>query len=170
MENNVVMVLEADPLQEHVFALMTELGLPVAGGTADTPRRVAKMYREVFRGLTEDMPKMTCFNAPNEDIVRIDGIAVNSFCEHHLLPFFGECSIVYRPKEKMLGLSKFPRFVAWASARPTTQEELTRFIRVQLEKVLETNVKVTMKCVHTCMRVRGALAQSSVTTTESGSV
>jgi len=169
VENSIV-VQETDPVQEWVFQLMFSLGLPIEGGTADTPRRVAKMYREVFRGLTEAMPKMTCFDAPNEDIVRIDGIAVNSFCEHHLLPFFGECSIVYRPKEKMLGLSKFPRFVAWASARPTTQEELTRFIRVQLEKILETNVKVTMKCVHTCMRVRGALAQSSVTTTESGNV
>jgi GTP cyclohydrolase I len=89
---------------------------------------------------------------------------------YDLLPFFGECSIIYKPKRKILGLSKFPRFVAWASARPTTQEALTRYIREELERILETNVKVSMKCVHTCMRVRGALAQFAETTTESGNV
>lgn len=44
----------ADPAAQAVADLMRALGTPHDEHTADTPARVAKAYRELLRGYTED--------------------------------------------------------------------------------------------------------------------
>jgi GTP cyclohydrolase I len=150
-----------------VETMMETLEIPSTEGTKDTPKRVARMYKEMFRGLYEPEPKMTVFPASSRTKVCISGLPVHSMCEHHLLPFFGTCSIAYEPRDVILGLSKFARFVRWAAARPTTQEYLGDFIARRLAELLKTTVVVEMTCSHTCMMIRGALVENSVTNTRS---
>ena len=78
-------------------------------GLVETPERVARMYEEIFAGLTED-PKqhIKLFNEQsNDEMVIVKDIPFYSMCEHHLLPFFGKAHIGYIPSDnKIIGLSK----------------------------------------------------------------
>ncbi|OJH61864.1 GTP cyclohydrolase I, partial [Bacillus subtilis] len=66
-------------------------------GLLDTPKRVAKMYDEVFSGLNED-PKehfQTIFGENHEELVLVKDIAVHSMCKPHLVPFYGKAHVAY---------------------------------------------------------------------------
>src|SRR5690554_3541075 len=89
--------------------ILLTLGLDLSDDSLqDTPRRVAKMYvSEIFSGLRpENFPKVTVV----ENKMRYTGalteanITVNSFCEHHFVPFTGVAHISYIPKSHVLGL------------------------------------------------------------------
>lgn len=73
---------------------------PDREGLLDTPKRVAKMYEEVFSGLNED-PKehfKTIFGEDHEELVLVKDIAFHSMCEHHLVPFYGKAHVAYIPR------------------------------------------------------------------------
>ena len=73
-----------------------------------TPKRFIKYLLESSEGYTiniDDIVKDALFEVNNyKDIIIVSDISFNSTCEHHLLPFFGECSIGYIPENKVLGL------------------------------------------------------------------
>ena len=124
----------------------------------ETIKRVESFGRELSK--KRSYRKFTTFNSSTDEMVVVKDIKVFSFCEHHLLPFFGYCSIAYIPNGKILGLSKFQRLVDKMSARPCTQEELTEWITNFLESVFDvehqpTGIGVSLTCVHTCMYGRG---------------
>jgi len=80
---------------------------PDREGLQETPKRVAKMYAEMFQGLRVD-PKIHLHKYFTEDyseIVLVRDISFNSMCEHHFLPFMGKVHIGYLPNGKILGLS-----------------------------------------------------------------
>jgi len=113
---------------------------------------------------------MTVFKKPkNSDgqLVTVKGIKFYSTCEHHWLPFFGECDIEYIPDENILGLSKFPRVVKYFSKKPQVQERLTSEVGVFLVQILNPiYLKVTIRDVtHTCVSARGAEAECQTNTT-----
>ncbi|MGH2311194.1 GTP cyclohydrolase I, partial [Enterococcus faecalis] len=86
------------------------------------PKRVAKMYAEVFSGLTQpEFDDYKLFDSLNEaEMVLVKDIAFYSMCEHHLLPFYGKVHVAYLPEgDKVLGLSKLPRLVEHCGIRPT---------------------------------------------------
>ncbi len=140
----------------------------------DTPKRVAKMYKEMCAGL-EDSPKnlikifkeekIKCNSG--QEIIEINDIPVYSICEHHLLPFFGKVAIKYIPKnENILGISKFARVVDYFSKKPQVQERLTAEIATFLyDNLKPLGVQVTLECSHLCMIMRGAKAHGSITKT-----
>ena len=84
-------------------------------GLRDTPKRVAKAMENVFEWYNqkpEDI--MTVFENESQNIDQIVGLSdieFYSFCEHHMLPFFGKCSVYYIPWEKICGISKLARIV-----------------------------------------------------------
>ena len=83
-------------------------------------------------------------------------IRVFSFCEHHLLPYYGTCSIGYVPHGKILGLSKFQRLVDKLASCPTVQEELTaRIVNWLRDKLKAEGFGCVMRCYHTCAIGRG---------------
>ena len=126
-----------------------------------TPRRVTKMYMEMFTGLDSSKePKITLFKNPGyRDILCLKRIPFYSLCSHHLLPIFGDVSIAYIPGEKILGLSKFPRIVNYFAARPQVQEDLTKELTDYLfEKLQAKGMLVLIRARHLCMEMRGPRA------------
>ena len=69
---------------------------PDREGLLRTPERVADMYEEVFRGLsdTEDHLAVT-FAAEHDEMVMVRDIPLYSHCEHHLTPFVGRAHVAY---------------------------------------------------------------------------
>ncbi len=138
---------------------------PDREGLLDTPDRVARMYAEVFRGIGCDPREHleTLFTQQYDEIVLIKDIRFESFCEHHLLPFFGEAHVAYLPDGKIVGLSKIPRVVEALSKRPQVQERLTEEIADLLMNELGARgVAVVMEASHSCMTVRGVHKPGSV--------
>lgn len=160
-----------EQLEFHFREIMEILGLDLTDDSLrDTPKRLAKLYgREVFRGLREDnFPKiMTIDNKFSlDEMILINDITVNSMCEHHFLPFFGECSVAYIPKDKIIGLSKINRLVEYYSTRPQVQERLTQDILNKMKELLETeDIAVSINATHTCVKIRGIKDKSSKTIT-----
>lgn len=114
---------------------------PNRAGLAETPARVARMYQEIFSGLTTEFDDFKLFEAGSAgEMVVVKDIHFYSMCEHHLLPFFGKVHIAYIPSEnKVLGLSKLPRLVEHCAKRPSVQENLTR----QIAELIQTHVPVS---------------------------
>lgn len=120
----------------------------------ETADRVIRFGEELKKKREYD--KFTTFDTNNDEMIVINGLKVFSFCEHHLLPFFGFCSVGYIPDGKILGLSKFQRIVDKVCSHPTLQENCTSQIVIEVEKHLRPKgTGVAMTCVHTCMYGRG---------------
>lgn len=158
---------------EHYFRqIMLELGLDLNDDSLkDTPKRVAKMYKEeLFSGLSDPLPTLTTFdNKYHYSQMLIEqGISVNSVCEHHFLPIVGKAAVAYIPDKKIIGLSKLNRIVHHYCRRPQVQERLTEQIKNQLIETLETeNVAVLLDAAHFCVKMRGVKDHNCITRTTS---
>ena len=87
-------------IEEGVRLILEGVGEdPGREGLVKTPERVAKMYEEVFAGLTEDPAQHfeTTFDEHHEEMVLVRDIPFYSMCEHHLAPFFGVAHVAYIP-------------------------------------------------------------------------
>jgi GTP cyclohydrolase I len=137
---------------------------PYREGLKDTPRRVAKFYKEFV--LPEPFT-FTTFDAEGYDeMILVDNIPFYSLCEHHLAPFFGTAAVAYIPGSRMVGLSKIPRTVDAYARRLQNQERMT----VQIARAMETaldprGVAVMIKARHLCMEMRGIKKPGAETTT-----
>ena len=74
---------------------------PHREGLIDTPARVARSYRELFAGYTDnprDYLKRTFEEVGGYDeLVVLRNIRLVSFCEHHMLPVIGHAHVGYLP-------------------------------------------------------------------------
>ncbi|BBW95817.1 GTP cyclohydrolase I FolE [Geobacillus sp. FSL W8-0032] len=142
---------------------------PNREGLVDTPKRVAKMYAEVFAGLNED-PKQhfqTVFSEEHEELVLVKDIPFYSMCEHHLVPFFGVAHVAYIPRGgKVTGLSKLARAVEAVARRPQLQERITATVADSIVEALEPyGVMVVVEAEHMCMTMRGVKKPGAKTVT-----
>ena len=103
---------------------------PDREGLQDTPRRVARMYAELFGGLHQDPRRhlRKFFSETCDEVVLVRDISFNSMCEHHLLPFMGTAHVAYLPGERVIGLSKLARVVEEVARQPQVQERMTEQI------------------------------------------
>lgn len=149
-----------------ISELLAWLNIPIDDSTKDTPRRIAKMYaNELFRGLYNDPPEIKTFDG-REGYVGISDIGFVSMCEHHFLPFYGKCAVVYYTKGSVIGLSKIPRIVEFWSARPQLQERLTHQIASDImQRLKPEGVYVAMSAIHSCMSIRGVKSKDTFTNT-----
>lgn len=142
---------------------------PDREGLAETPKRVANMYAEIFAGLEDDPARhLKIFNeSDNDEMVVVRDIPMYSMCEHHLLPFVGKAHIAYIPSDgKVIGLSKLARIVDSFSKKPQLQERLTSQIADFLEENLSPKgIAVVVEAEHLCMTMRGARAAGAKTQT-----
>ncbi|WP_208437619.1 GTP cyclohydrolase I FolE [Bartonella taylorii] len=165
------------PSSEEVEAAIRTLLLwvgenPNREGLLDTPRRVAKAYRELFIGYSKSVEEIlgTVFeevSGYNESII-VKDISFYSHCEHHMIPIVGRAHIGYLPDKKVVGLSKIARVVDVFSRRLQTQEAMTAQIAHALEEYLEPRgVAVLVEAEHMCMAMRGIQKQGATTITTS---
>lgn len=129
--------------------------------TADTARRVAKMYvNEVFRGRYVQGPTITEF--PNvghlNELMIVGPITVRSACSHHFCPVIGKIWIGVMPNEhtNVIGLSKYARLAEWVMGRPQIQEEaVVQLADLIQEKTQPDGLAIVMEASHYCMAWRG---------------
>ncbi|MGI5952288.1 MAG: GTP cyclohydrolase I FolE [Brooklawnia sp.] len=143
---------------------------PDREGLRDTPGRVARACEELFTGMGADPRPLlaTTFDVSHDEMVLVRDIEVQSFCEHHLLPFHGLAHVAYIPPEsgRVTGLSKIARLVDLYARRPQVQERLTTQIADALVEHLDVRgALVVIECEHLCMTMRGVRKPGSRTTT-----
>ncbi|MBB3947594.1 GTP cyclohydrolase I [Rhizobium skierniewicense] len=145
---------------------------PDREGLLDTPKRVAKSYRELFSGYALDANDVlgTTFEEVGgyDDIILVRDIPFYSHCEHHMVPIIGKAHVAYLPEGRVLGLSKIARVVEIFGRRLQTQETMTAQIANAIESKLKPRgVAVMIDAEHMCMSMRGVQKQGSTTLTTS---
>ena len=170
------MAVDKEKIKEHIKGILLAIGEdPEREGLRETPDRVARMYEEVFAGISYTNDEIAAmfsktFEAPEtrskNDIVLVKDIELYSMCEHHMLPFIGKCHVAYIPNGKITGLSKIARVVETYARRLQVQERLTVQIRDCIMDALKPlGVAVVIEAMHTCMSLRGVQKSNAITTT-----
>lgn len=154
--------------KEKIITLIKEL-LSALGenvnreGLKETPVRVTKSFEKLFEGYTKDPKELiTVFdNEGYDEMIVAKNIDFYSFCEHHMLPFYGKAFVGYIPRNKIIGISKLPRLVELYSRRLQNQERLTKQIADTLKTMLAPKgVGVIIEAEHMCMKLRGVEKQN----------
>lgn len=161
--------VDLNAIEEAVRTILKAVGEdPNRAGLLETPRRVAKMYAEMFSGLKVDPARHLRVTFPEtyDEMVLVRDIAFTSMCEHHLLPFSGVAHVAYIPNGRVTGLSKLARVVEEVARRPQVQERMTQTIADLMESELESSgVAVVINAEHSCMSIRGVRKPGSSTVT-----
>ncbi len=138
-------------------------------GLMKTPVRAAKAFYYACQGYRQnpaEVLQQAIFEHAGSRMIIVKDIEFYSFCEHHILPFFGKISIGYIPDGKMVGLSKLARLVNVYARRLQVQERLTSQVCHDLYRELGAKgVMVKCEAEHLCMKMRGVEKQDSSTTT-----
>ncbi len=163
--------MDKTKIEEGVRLILEGVGEdPDREGLRETPARVARMYEEVFAGLSENPARHfeVTFDEHHEEMVLVKDIPFYSMCEHHLVPFFGKAHVAYIPATdgRICGLSKLARLVDAFAKRPQVQERLTSQIADTLiEQLNPQGVIVVLEAEHMCMSMRGVKKPGSQTVT-----
>jgi GTP cyclohydrolase I len=143
---------------------------PDREGLLDTPKRVARAWREYASGYAED-PAIHLARTFEEvggydEIVLLKDIPFQSHCEHHLAPIIGKASIAYLPRDKVVGISKLARVLHGYARRLQVQERLTAQVADCICEHLEPKgVAVVIEASHSCMSARGVNTPGVMMTT-----
>jgi GTP cyclohydrolase I len=153
-------MIDKKKIEKAIKLILEAIGEdPKRSSLKATPRRVAEMYEEIFKGIWENAEKeLEVLTEENHDeIVLLKDIPLYSICEHHLLPFIGKVHIAYIPKQnRVTGLSKLVRVVEILTKRLQVQERLTTQIAEVIVKGLKPKgVMVVIEAEHLCMSMRG---------------
>ncbi len=163
--------MDSERIEKAVREILIAVGEdPDREGLLDTPKRMARMYEEIFSGLNEDPGRHLAVyfqQEKYEELVLIKDIPFYSVCEHHLVPFFGKAHVGYFPKDgRLTGLSKLARVVDTVAKRPQLQERLTSTVAdLIMEKLQPHGVIVVIEAEHMCMTMRGVKKPGSMTVT-----
>lgn len=161
--------MDEKKIMEGVRLLLEGIGEdPMREGLLETPQRIARMYQEIFAGLTQSaaQPLSKTFHTKQSDLVLEKDIQFYATCEHHLLPFYGKAHVAYVPQGKVAGLSKLARTVDIYARRPQLQERMTAQIADALMEYLEPlGAMVMLEAEHMCMTMRGIKKPGSRTVT-----
>lgn len=156
--------IDTDKIQEAVKMILEALGDDVnREGLVETPKRVAKMYKEVFEGMQYTNAEIAsmfnkCFEDTSfGDLVTVSDIPIFSYCEHHLALMYNmKVHVGYIPNGKVIGLSKIARIADMVGKRLQLQERIGTDIAEVLNMILDTeDIIVVIEGEHSCMTARG---------------
>lgn len=150
-----------DQAEDAVRTLLRWAGEdPSREGLLDTPKRVAKAYRDWFSGYAldpDDYLRRTFEEvAGYDELIVLRDIEYESHCEHHMAPIIGKVHVGYLPDGKVVGISKLARVVDAYARRFQVQEKMTAQIADCIQRVLAPRgVGVVVEGAHECMTTRG---------------
>jgi GTP cyclohydrolase IA len=159
-----------DLLEAAVSQILELVGEdPAREGLVKTPQRVARAFRFMTKGYSED-PKAVIngalFTEDYQEMIVLKDLDFFSLCEHHLLPFFGKAHVAYLPKQRIVGISKLARLVEVYARRLQVQERMTTQIaNILMDELDPQGVAVVLQAEHLCMRMRGVEKQNSAVVT-----
>lgn len=161
---------ESGSFEDNITRLLQFVGEdPHRGGLKETPKRVAKAWRQWTAGYDQKPAEvLKTFEDGAEqcdEMVVVERIPVYSHCEHHLAPIFGQAVVAYIPDKRIVGLSKINRLVDVYARRLQVQERMTNQIaNALMEHLSPRGCGVLVRARHMCMESRG-VKQNSLTTT-----
>ena len=150
-----------DEVAEAVRTLIRWAGDdPTREGLIDTPKRVARAWKEYCQGYEDDpahhLSRVFEEVGGYDEIVLLKDIPFQSHCEHHMAPIIGKASIAYLPKDHVVGISKLARVLHAFARRLQVQERLTAEVADCIWKGLNpVGVAVVIEASHSCMTARG---------------
>ncbi len=154
-------VFVPEDIQESIRNLIRWAGDdPDREGLADTPKRVARAWREYCQGYDAD-PGLHLSRTFEEvggydEIVVLRDIPFQSHCEHHMAPITGTASIAYLPTDRVVGISKLARVLHGYAERLQVQERLTAQVAQAIwDNLKPQGVAVVIEAQHGCMTGRG---------------
>lgn len=170
--------IDTEKIEACIREILVALGDdPTREGLRETPKRVAKMYEEVFAGMTVSNEEVvhlfgTTFeeeevaNSPHQ-VVIVRDIPIFSYCEHHLALMYNlTVSVAYLPKDKVIGLSKIARIADMVGRRLQLQERIGEEIAEIIEKITGSEaIMIKIEGEHSCMTARGIKKPGTSTTT-----
>ena len=160
-----------DDVQDAVRTLIRWAGDdPDREGLLDTPKRVARAWKEYAQGYEED-PSLHLQRTFHEvggydEIILLKDIPFHSHCEHHMAPIIGKAAIAYLPGDKVVGISKLARVLHGFARRLQVQERLTAQVADCIwEHLQPKGVAVVIEASHACMTARGVRTPGVMMTT-----
>lgn len=171
-------MIDTKAIEEHVRGILIALGdNPDREGLVETPKRVAKMYQEVFAGMNytnHELAQMLdktftedTTSTSSDQVVVMKDIDLFSYCEHHMaLMYDMKATVAYIPKGRVIGLSKIARICDMAGRRLQLQERLGRDIADILGEITgSTDIAVLLEGRHSCVSARGIKKTNAKTRT-----
>ncbi|MDO5134494.1 MAG: GTP cyclohydrolase I FolE [Eubacteriales bacterium] len=151
--------MDKEKIMQGVRLILEGIGEDISReGLLETPDRIARMYEELAGGYADDAARhlQKRFTIDSSDMVMEKDITFYSFCEHHMLPFYGKAAVAYIPDGEVVGLSKIARTVEVFAKRFQLQERLTAQIADSFMNELKSKgVMVLIEAEHMCMTMRG---------------
>ena len=148
-------------VQEAVRTLIEWAGDdPSREGLLDTPKHVARAWKEYYIGYEEDpgvhLSRVFEEVGGYDEIVLLKDIPFQSHCEHHMAPIIGVAHIAYLPTDFVVGISKLARVLHGFARRLQVQERLTaEGAQCIWDSLQPEGVAVVIEASHACMTARG---------------
>lgn len=161
--------MDKEKIKEGIKLVLEGIGEDInREGLLETPDRIARMYEELAAGYTDNAAEhlKKRFHVDNNDMVLEKDIHFYSFCEHHMLPFYGTAAVAYIPDGEVVGLSKIARTLEVFAKRFQLQERLTAQVAdVFMKELKPKGVMVLIEAEHMCMTMRGVKKPGAKTIT-----
>ena len=154
-------IVVPDDVQDAIRTLLRWSGEdPSREGLLDTPKRVARAWREYCAGYNEDPGEHLARTFEEvggyDEVVLLKDIPFQSHCEHHMAPITGTASIAYLPTDRVVGISKLARVLNGYARRLQVQERLTAEVAQCIwDHLRPQGVAVVINAQHGCMTGRG---------------
>lgn len=169
-------MIDEKAIEEHIRGILVAIGdNPEREGLIDTPKRVAKMYTEIFAGIqytNHDIAEMfgKVFDEErvgSNNVVVMKDIEFFSYCEHHLaLMYDMKATVAYIPKGKVIGLSKIARICDMVGRRLQLQERIGCDIADIISEITGSeDIAVILEGYHSCVTARGIQKTNTKTIT-----
>lgn len=169
-------MIDEKAIEEHIRGILVALGdNPEREGLIETPKRVAKMYTEIFAGMeynNHDIAEMfgKVFDeerVSSNNVVVMKDIEFFSYCEHHLaLMYDMKATVAYVPNGKVIGLSKIARICDMVGRRLQLQERIGCDIADIISEITGSeDIAVILEGYHSCVTARGIQKTNTKTVT-----